>query len=227
MTEHKAPQDLQSMPQQDLNLGFRLIHYNVSVSRKSIAPLQCYVKTLAFLLQLSTDVSFPPPQRHGQIRCILQSTACLAQALSAHTDLCREENPRGTQLIFVCWARARCPKLTQEEEMTITTRSRRHCSADFPVDTAFAQRFSSLLCSSACCWLAKAGGWNCYARACSSLANSIKYSRKRSSLIEPKILWLSWLNQLLFLQMTIPPFLSLLFRSLFPATPSFFFLFKV
>lgn len=73
----------------------------------------------------------------------------------------------------------------------------------------------------------KGRGWNCYARACSSLANSIKYSRKRSSLIEPKILWLSWLNQLLFLQMTIPPFLSLLFRSLFPATPSFFFLFKV
>lgn len=143
-------------------------------------------------------------------------------ALSAHTDLCREENPCGTQLIFVCWTCAKCPKLTQEEEMT---------HHHHQVKKAFQCWLSSShsICSaffitSLQLWMlltSKGRGWNCYARACSSLANSIKYSRKSSSLIEPKILWLNWLNQLLFLQMTIPPFLSSLFRSLSPATPPF------
>lgn len=149
--------------------------------------------------------------------------------LSAHTDLCREENPCRTQFISVCWTCAKCPKLTQKEEMT-----RHH----HQVKKAFQCWLSSShsICSaffitSLQLWMlltSKGRGWNCYARACSSLANSIKYSRKSSSLIEPKILWLNWLNQLLFLQMTIPSFLSSLLRSLSPATcPFSSFFFKV
>lgn len=139
-------------------------------------------------------ISFPPPQRLDQISCILQNTVLAGihpvSAECTHRPLQERQSLRNT-IRFCVLDTCQMSQIDSEggNDHHNQVKKAFQCwlSSSHSICSAFfitSLQFWMLLTS-------KGRGWNCYARACSSLANSIKYSRKSSSLIEPNILWLN------------------------------------